>query len=115
MRAELSPKCMLTTETCQATPARRHHTAVSAVGTTVFRPRLAPRPALAPGCDPGPWSAHRDSCLAGDGARQGGPLHARPSGLAPGHMVRPSRESDVIRVADHAPGASGSHGGVGHG
>src|SRR5262245_37966888 len=107
MIAELSPKFMLTTETCHATPARRHHTAVSAVRTTVFRPRLAPRPAVAPRCDPGPWGAHRDSRLAGDGAGQGGPLHERPSGPEPGHVVSPLRESDFHGVADHAPGTPG--------
>ena len=105
---ELSPKFVLTTETCHATPARRHHTGLSAVRTTVFRARLALCPALAPGCDAGPRGAHRDSRLAGDGAGQRGPLHALPSGLEPGHVVSPSRESDALRVADRAPGAPGS-------
>src|SRR5882724_5092411 len=109
---ELSPKFMLTKETCHATPARRHHTGLSAVRTTLFRPCLAPCASVTPGGDPDAWGPHGDCGLAGDGAGDGGPLHERPSGPESGHLVGPPGESDSVRLADCAAGPPRSDDGL---
>src|SRR5262245_49553770 len=109
---ELSPKFMLTKEACDATPARYHHTGLSAVRTTLFRPCLAPCASTTPGSDADAWGPYGDCGLAGDGACHGAPLHELPSGPEPGDVVGPPRESDSVRRADYAAGPSGSDDGL---
>ena len=86
---------------------RSHHTGIGAFCTTVFGPRLGPCPALALGRDSDAWGPHGDGRPAGDGAGRGAPLHQRPSGVEPGDLVGPPRQSDPVGLAHHAAASSG--------
>src|SRR5688572_26459474 len=97
---ELSPKFILTKETCYAAPARGHHTDLSAVRPPFFRPCLAPCASVTPGGDVDPWRPHGDGGVAGDGAGDGAPLHELPSRPEPSHLVGPPGQSDSVRFAD---------------
>src|ERR671935_2409640 len=105
--AELSPKFTRSKETSHATPARGNHTGIGAFRTTLFRPRLGPCPALALGRDADAWAPYGDGRPARDGVGHGAPLHQRPAGLEPGHVVGPPRESDSVGLAHHAAAPSG--------
>ena len=105
---ELSHSSCYRRRTSHATPARGNHTGMSAFRATLFGPRLAPCPGLAPGSDARSRGPHGDSGPAGDGAGHGAPLHPRPSRPQPGDLVSTAGESDAVRVAHHAVRARGS-------
>src|SRR5919205_2458693 len=104
---ELSPKFTLSKETSHAAPAGGNHTGSGAFRTTLFGPRLGPCPALALGRDADAWTPYGDGRPARDGVGHGAPLHQRPSGFEPGHLVGSPRESDPIGIAHHTAASSG--------
>jgi hypothetical protein len=112
---ELSPKFMLSKETSHAAPARGDHTGLGAFRTTLFGPRLGPGPALAFGRNADARTPHGDGRPARDGVGHGAPLHQLPSGVKPGHVVGPPRESDPVGVAHHVAASSGRDGRLGSG
>jgi hypothetical protein len=87
-----------------APPARCHQTGLRAVRTTLFGPRLAPCAGLALGGEARAWGFHGDRGLMDDGAVGRAPLHQLSSGLEPGGLVSPPRESDAVRGAHYAAG-----------
>ena len=104
---ELSPTFTLLKETSHAAPARGDHTDLGAFCTTLFRPHLGPCPAVARGRDADAWTPYGDGRPARDGVGHGAPLHPRPSGVEPGHVVGLPRESDAVGIAHHVATSSG--------
>src|SRR5439155_22301656 len=70
-RDELSQSSCARERTAHATPARRHHTGLDPLCTTLFAPGLAPCPAPAPGSDLGPRGPDGHGRLAGHGVSPG--------------------------------------------
>jgi hypothetical protein len=99
---ELAQSSSYRRRTSHATPAGSHHTGLSPVCTTLFAACLGPCAGLAPGGDAHSRGPHGDRGVAGDGAVDRAPLHDLPSGLEPGGLVSPPRESDSVRGAHHA-------------
>jgi hypothetical protein len=56
---------------------------------TVFAPGVVSCATVAAGGDVGSRCEHSDGCFVSDGAGHGTPLHRRPSGLKPSHVVSP--------------------------
>jgi hypothetical protein len=104
---ELSQSPCSRRRTSHAAPARRDHPGLGALCATVFAPGLAPRAALAPGCDPHAWCTYRHGRL-GDGVGSRAPPHQRPSGVEPGHVVGAPGQPNLVGPPHHWPRASGS-------
>ena len=102
---ERSPQVMRSKGDLHAAPARSDHPGVGSVCATVFTVGLASRPTRASGGDAGSGSPYGHGRLTGHGVGDGARLHARPSGLEPGHVVSAPGPSAAARVAHDVAGA----------
>jgi hypothetical protein len=104
-RDALSPQVMRSQADLHAAPARSDHPGVGSMCATGVAAGLAPRPTRASGGDAGSGSPYGHGRLTGHGVGDGARLHARPSGLEPGHVVSAPGPSAAARVASGVAGA----------